>query len=262
MDNNKNIDQYNGHEFVEIAGIKWATCNVGAEKPTDFGLYFQWGDTQGYTAEQVGNGDDKKRFEWADYKFNSGGLDPSEEEITKYNSTDGKTVLDAVDDAVQAAWGGAWRMPTREDFSCLIENTTSKLVENYNGSGVAGMVFTDKTDTSKEVFFPVAGFCVFDKRLSKLDMAFYWTSSLGSKSVKQAYLMSFYAGEQRWGSLLDFNDLDRILGYPVRGVADEWSQFDKYKISESVYDLSNAKDDEIVNAYKLLTKDDDVIAKE
>ena len=44
-----------GHDFVEIGGIKWATCNIGAKKPTDPGLYFQWGNTKGYTAEEIAN---------------------------------------------------------------------------------------------------------------------------------------------------------------------------------------------------------------
>ena len=55
-------DPYNGHEYVEIGGLKWATMNVGATAVTDNGLYFQWGDTQGYTAEQVGNGEGQKNF--------------------------------------------------------------------------------------------------------------------------------------------------------------------------------------------------------
>ena len=54
--------EYLGHEYVEIAGIKWATCNIGANSITDYGLYFQWGDTQGYTADQVGSGEGKKFF--------------------------------------------------------------------------------------------------------------------------------------------------------------------------------------------------------
>lgn len=47
----------NGHDYVEIGGIKWATMNIGANSVTDTGLYFQWGDTQGYAADQIGNGE-------------------------------------------------------------------------------------------------------------------------------------------------------------------------------------------------------------
>ena len=61
--------EYNPHQYVEIAGIKWATMNVGAKSITDYGLYFQWGDTQGYTADQVGTEKGKKKFDLEDYKW-------------------------------------------------------------------------------------------------------------------------------------------------------------------------------------------------
>ena len=60
------------YDYVEIGGIKWATMNVGATGITDYGLYFQWGDTQGYTRSQIGSGEGKKYFGWADYKYCSG----------------------------------------------------------------------------------------------------------------------------------------------------------------------------------------------
>ena len=63
------VDPYNGHAYVEIGGLKWATMNVGATSETDYGLYFQWGDTQGYTASQVGSGEGQKAFYWTDYKY-------------------------------------------------------------------------------------------------------------------------------------------------------------------------------------------------
>jgi hypothetical protein len=80
------------HDYVEIAGIKWATMNVGANSVTDYGLYFQWGDIQGCTASQVGT---SKVFNWANYKYSDNGTTA----MTKYNSTDGETVLDDFDDA-------------------------------------------------------------------------------------------------------------------------------------------------------------------
>lgn len=84
----------NGHAYVEIGGIKWATMNIGANSVTDYGLYFQWGDIQGYTASQVGSGAGQKYFGWADYKYGNGTSSPSASGMTKYNSTDGKTVLE------------------------------------------------------------------------------------------------------------------------------------------------------------------------
>ena len=84
----------NGHEYVEIGGLKWATMNVGATGITDYGLYFQWGDTQGYTASQVGSGTGQKYFGWADYKYGNGTSSPGTKGMTKYNSTDGLTTLE------------------------------------------------------------------------------------------------------------------------------------------------------------------------
>ena len=116
-------DPYNGHEYVEIGGLKWATMNIGASQPSDYGLYFAWGETQGYTAEQVGSGEGQKYFGWADYKYGNGTSSPDPTEMakymTKYNSTDGLTTLEAVDDAAVANWGGSWRMPTTADFQAL-----------------------------------------------------------------------------------------------------------------------------------------------
>ena len=87
------------HEYVDLglpSGLLWAKKNIGAETEEDTGLYFQWGDTVGYTAEQVGEGEGKKYFGWDDYKFS---VDGSSTNFSKYNETDGKTVLDLEDDA-------------------------------------------------------------------------------------------------------------------------------------------------------------------
>jgi len=75
--------------YVEIGGVKWSTMNIGASTETDSGLYFQWGDTQGYTSSQVGRGEGKKYFGWTDYKY----CDGTSSVMTKYNSTDGLTTL-------------------------------------------------------------------------------------------------------------------------------------------------------------------------
>ena len=160
-------DPYNGHEYVEIGGLKWATMNVGATGVTDYGQYFQWGDTQGYTASQVGTDSGQKAFKWEDYKY-CPGAGTSSSAMTKYNSIDGKTVLDASDDAVQAAWGGSWRMPTKDEYGALRKaidfidadgNTITGTDKRTTLSGVTGIYVADKTDHSKRLFFPAAGYC-------------------------------------------------------------------------------------------------------
>ena len=206
------VDPSGGHAFVEIGGIKWATMNIGAESITDYGLYFQWGDTQGYTAAQVGSGEGQKYFGWADYKFNPSGDSST---FTKYNSTDGKTVLDLEDDAVNAAWGGSWRMPTTAEFQTLGSATTSAWTTDYQGSGVSGLILTDTTDTSKVLFFPAAGSC-YDGSVSSVgSYGRYWSCSVDSSSVQSAYLLNFYSSLVNWQSYFY-----RCNGFAVRGVLD------------------------------------------
>jgi len=200
------------HDYVEIGDVKWATMNVGAESITDAGLYFQWGDTSGYTASQVGSGSEQKYFGWADYKYsNNGGSSVSD--MTKYNSTDGKTVLDASDDAVTAAWGGKWRMPTTAEFVALGAATTSAWTQV---NGVYGLQCTDKTDSSKVLFFPAAGGC-YDGSVSYVGSSgYYWSSSLYTSNMTSACYLYFYS------SSVDWQDYDnRRYGRCVRGVLAE-----------------------------------------
>ena len=193
----------NGHEYVEIGGIKWATCNVGAEKETDCGKYFAWGETKGFINAS------EKRFTWEDYKF---GFDTN-----KYNESDGKTVLESVDDAVASAWGNGWRLPTKEEFQALLDATTSAWKTNYQGSGVAGLVCTDKRDSSKVLFFPACGNCYNGNLNNVGSFGFYWSSSLYSSSVQSAYCLDFNIG---LGYVYWEVILHRIYGFSVRGVVD------------------------------------------
>ena len=213
---NPYVDPYGGHDYVEIGGIKWATMNIGANSVTDTGLYFQWGDTQGYTAEQVGNGSGQKYFGWADYKYGNGTSSPSDADMTKYNATDGKTVLDASDDAVSAAWGGNWRMPTTAEFQTLGAAVTSAWTSSYEDSGVAGLVLTSNADSSKVLFFPACGYCEDGSVSNVGSFGGYWPSSLYSSYVQTAYVLNFESGYVGWqyGS-------SRCYGYAVRGVLDE-----------------------------------------
>lgn len=211
------IDPYGGHDYVEIGGLKWATMNVGANSVTDYGLYFQWGDTQGYTAAQVGSGSGKKYFGWVDYKYSDGTSNPYASAMTKYNSTDGKTVLDASDDAVQAAWGGSWRMPTKAEFALLSAAVNTAWTSNYNNSGVAGMICTDNTDSSKKLFFPAAGYFRNGNASFAGDYGWYWSRSLYDSSARDAYTLESQSSGAQWQSRY----YNRYYGLPVRGLFGE-----------------------------------------
>lgn len=199
---NPYVDPYAGHEYVEIGGLKWATMNIGANSITDTGLYFQWGDTQGYTAEQVGSGEGQKYFGWADYKYtNDGGST-----MTKYTGTgstgDGLTVLQSTDDAVQAAWGGNWRMPTTAEFQTLGAAVTSAWTTDYQGvEGCNGLLLTGKNGTADEgktLFFPACGYCGYGYVDGVGSDGIYWSSSLLSSSVQSAYGLGFGSGSVNW----------------------------------------------------------------
>jgi len=195
---------HNGHEYVEIGGMKWATMNIGAKKVTDYGLYFQWGDTQGYTADQVGRGE--KYFGFADYKYGN-------DSMTKYNSVDSKTVLDICDDAARANWGGTWRMPTTDEFAALGNAVNSAWTDDYQGSGVSGLVLTDKTDSSKVLFFPAAGYCSYGSVYLVGSDGRYWSSSLSSSLAQCCRYMYFGSGGVGWRSYYS-----RCGGFSVRGI--------------------------------------------
>ena len=203
-------DPYNGHEYVEIGGLKWATMNIGASKPSDYGLYFAWGDTQGYTAEQAGSGEGQKYFGWVDYKYGNGTSSPGSTGMTKYNETDGKTILEPSDDAAAANWGGSWRMPTTDDFQTLgaAVNTAWTQVNT-----VYGILCTDKTDSSKTLFFPAAGNCSNGSVKNVGNLGCYWSSSLYTDDRQNAYFLYFYSVNASW----DY-DLDRYGGFAVRPV--------------------------------------------
>ena len=128
----KNASEYEYVDLGLLSGLLWAKKNIGAETEEEAGLYFQWGDTQGYTAEQVGDGEGLKAFSWADYKFS---IDGSSSNFSKYNASDSKTVLDPEDDAAHVNMGGNWRMPTFEEYKELCLNTDIYLVPTEGVSG-------------------------------------------------------------------------------------------------------------------------------
>ena len=212
---NPYVDPCQQYDYVEIAGIKWATKNVGACDVTDVGLYFQWGDTQGYTASEVGTGSGQKAFKWEDYKYGNGTSDPGATGMTKYNGTDGKTVLEASDDAVIANLGGSWRMPTTEEFKALSATTTTVWTADYEGSGVSGLVLTSKVD-GVTLFFPASGECFNGSLKYAGYLGYYWSSSLVIGGKQSGYYFGFDSRNMAWQ-----NSSLRYLGFNVRAVLDE-----------------------------------------
>ena len=131
------------------SGTLWAAFNVGATKPEEYGLYFAWGETQGY------RGNEPHFFGWSNYKWCNGGYNKLTKYCSKaeYGVVDNKTTLDLADDAAHANWGGQWHMPTNEQINELKSNCYSEWTTQ---KGVEGMLYTSKKN-GKTVFFPGAG---------------------------------------------------------------------------------------------------------
>ena len=192
------------YEYVDLGlSVKWAKCNVGAEKETDAGLYFAWGETTGYTASQVGT---DKRFSWSDYKYGN-----SSSNLTKYNQSDGKTVLESADDAASQIMGGDWRMPTSYEIQELLDNTTNEWVDNYNGSGVNGKKFTSKTN-GNSIFIPASGYRSGSLFYHQGSFGYIWSSSLYTAYPHLAWYLSFLSGKA------DASNYYRSLGFALRGL--------------------------------------------
>ena len=208
----KNVNN-NGYDYVDLglpSGTLWATMNVGASKPSDCGLYFQWGDTVGYTKEQVGKGEEQKKFasDWNDYKWYLSGS-KNEDNLTfkKYKAKGEELELE--DDAAHVNMGGDWHMPTSDQIQELIGSTTSTWVVQDN---VNGRLFTSKKDGMKSIFIPAAG-CAWDGSINGSGSNGYvWSSLLSTNYVLIGRHLSFKSG----GTFLI--SINRGYGLSVRGV--------------------------------------------
>ena len=190
----------NGHEYVDLdlpSGLKWATCNVGATAPEEYGNYYAWGETETKTTY-----DGSTYFDTTD-----GGST-----FTEYTAG-GKTVLDLEDDAAAVNMGGAWRMPTREEINELLTKCTWTYTTTYNGKSVKGYVVTSQTN-GNSIFLPAAGY------QSQCAVGFvgsigqYWTSNLYTSSESRAWVLLFNKSNNTLKEDVSY----RYTGRPVRAV--------------------------------------------
>ena len=197
--NNPNI--YLGHEFVDLGlKVKWATCNVGAEKPEDYGDYFAWGDTT--TKYEPGYAQSKSPewkngmhdgYTWGTYRF----CNETYNSLFKYcdnidygfdDITDTLTILTPADDVAHYKWGGNWRMPTQADFDELLKNCNCEFTTQ---NGVEGLKVTSRKDSSQSIFLPAAG-SRDDTDHGRVGFrGYYWSSSLGTGRPSNAWYLQF-----------------------------------------------------------------------
>ena len=189
-------------EYVDLglpSGVKWATFNVGATKPEEYGDYFAWGETE-----------PKELYDWSTYKW----CDGSYNTLTKYNTdseygvVDNEKILESSDDAATANWGGDWRMPSIEEWNELFSNSSLKWEEH---NGVSGVALTSVRN-GNSIFLPAAGFYHYDNGLiSQNTEGYYRTNSLDES--RGTISLGFSSN----GSLNWYAN-DRCFGQPVRPV--------------------------------------------
>lgn len=225
-DGNGGVSNTGSHEYVDLGlSVKWATCNVGASKPEDYGNYYAWGETSAYgeapsaypssftgTKNSGYTSLSKKTvYSWSTYKYCRGSDDTQTKYCTdpSYGTVDNKTVLDLEDDAAHVNWGGSWRMPTKEEQDELRTKCTWTWTSQ---NGVNGYKVTSKTN-GNSLFLPVAG-VRWEYTFNNVGLnGDYWSSSLFSSDPRYACYLNFKS------SNVGSNVANRIDGRSVRAVS-------------------------------------------
>ena len=249
-----------GSENVQVApeaidlglSVKWANMNVGAYSETDYGTYFAWGETSGYTvvgaSDTPASGNVKTNFYWNTYAWCNGAYSS----MTKYSTNasywddninsdtpDGKTQLELGDDAAHANWGGKWRMPTAAELAELYRTnpnynpdydyysdagSKTKIdgytwtwcdgsVTQYMGSSVAGYIITN-TSSGAHIFLPAAGYRGSESFSHQGSRGYYWSSMLDT-DYQSGWLLYFYSSNAYVSG-----NFRRCNGHTVRAVWD------------------------------------------
>jgi hypothetical protein len=195
-------------EAVDLGlSVKWASFNLGASSPEEYGDYFAWGETE-----------TKSIFDWDTYKF-SYYAEGWEDKVmfnkyitasdNEYGTVDNKTTLEAEDDAASVRLGGNWRMPTDVEFSELWNYCSSKMT---NMNGVYGCIVTGSNGNS--IFLPAAGFRYGADHIDKNYSGDYWSSSLSTENPLTARSWYFFDGFRKG------KNMSRTWGLQIRPVCD------------------------------------------
>ena len=176
------------------SGKKWAKCNLGTTTESGYGYYYSWGNVTGRTS--------------ANNEYSSSG----------YSSTTGAGITASTIptndtyDAARRTLGGSWRIPTKEEFTELINNTT---VTRTTINNVGGIKCTNKSNSSAYVFFPVAGAYNYEGGLMVGTRAYYWEANRYDSSY--AYEATMYYNEA--GNYQNIEDIwDRWYGLPIKPI--------------------------------------------
>ena len=189
------------HEWVDLglpSGTLWATCNLGATSPEEYGDYFAWGEVE-----------PKEVYDWSTYKWCNG----ADSTLTKYcidgacGIVDNKTVLDPEDDAAYVNWGSSWRMPTMEQLLELKNICTTQRLEI---NGVMGALITGPNGNT--VFFPLAGQINGSEYERVGNYGYFWSTDIFSDDSNVARYIYFN------GAYFTAWNRYRYFGFTIRAV--------------------------------------------
>ena len=185
---NNRICTTNGHEYVDLglpSGLKWATCNVGASSPEDYGDYYAWGETATKS-------------------------DYSPSNSTTYGKQMSSIAGNPTWDVPCNKWGSPWRLPTEAEFQELIDNCTWEWTTQ---NGIKGYKVTSKKN-GNSIFLPAAGWRYGASSYGQGSVGIYWSATPHESYADYAYYLLFGEGGR-------FTDrFDRYCGCSVRPVSE------------------------------------------
>lgn len=235
------LGEENGHQYVDLSlpsGTMWASCNIGAKNPSDYGYYFAWAETctkdkYGYSSylymdEEVNSESGYTKYTIPDGNYSAKWYDDNEQFVG-----DRKSQLEDADDAAVQAWGGKWKTPTSLQLSELKNECYWVWTSAYKETSVAGYIVykakssSDKGKSSKNytpvgnydisydanIFLPVAGYRSGYDLESVGYYGYLWSSTLSSDYTDFAEVLCFTS----FGGI-DKMIAERKIGFTVRPV--------------------------------------------
>lgn len=186
------------HEYVDLGlSVKWATCNVGASSPEEYGDYYAWGETE-----------PDAFYDWSTYQWGSSSSVIKYCTSSKFGPVDNKQALEPSDDVAQVKWGSNWRTPTRDEQDELRDKCTWTWT-TLNGTN--GYKVTSKKN-GNSIFLPAAGYRFGSSLGCAGTHGYYWSNTICTTHPDIAYSIRVYKSYVDW----DYNN--RYIGYSVRPV--------------------------------------------
>lgn len=213
------LEQLPDYEYVDLglpSGTLWATMNVGAVSPEDFGNFYAWGETKAYDEEDKTNARNysysnsytKTKFSWSTYKWGEANLLTKYCATSEYGTVDERKTLELSDDAAYVNWGDEWRMPTHVEQKELMNNCKWTWV-TINSIACRKGVSRINGNT---IFLPAAGYRNTGSYRDEGYYGYYWSSSLDENYNNSAKRLVFNDSD------IATNSSNRFYGLPVRAV--------------------------------------------